>query len=147
MIMNNIELEAEALQVSIYCNIVCDILFKHRKISLNKILPFAYLVKKEKTLCQSIYNSQNIKFLVNKAFSTISGEYKIYCNNIEFIIKAIHLLIQNGNVKFENDILFFVSRGKYNNECYNENSFIFNAIENSKFKEDYQILKEVVQNV
>lgn len=145
--MNDLELEAEAIQISIYCHIVCFMLYKHRTLSLIKILTFAYLVKKEKNICKSIYNSKSSKFLVNKALSTFSGEYQRYCNSIEVIMKAIHLLALNGNIKIKNNILSFHFLGEYSKELYDEDTFIYKAIENSKFKEDYQILKEVVQNV
>ena len=46
--MQKLELEAEIIQVSIYMNIVLNILKKHGKLSVNKILLFSYLVKKEK---------------------------------------------------------------------------------------------------
>ena len=46
--MQNLELEAETIQISIYTNIVLNILKTHGELSVNKTLLFSYLVKKEK---------------------------------------------------------------------------------------------------
>ena len=47
--MQNLELEAETIQISIYTNIVLNILKTHGELSVNKtIYFFSYLVKKEK---------------------------------------------------------------------------------------------------
>lgn len=145
--MKSLKLEAEVLQISIYCHIVCQILFMHRELSLNKILPFAYLIKKERIFLKTLYSANNTKYLEDKALSILSGEYQNYCSSIEYIIKAIHLLILNKNIEFDGNILFFRSKKGYDNELYDVNSFIFHAIEESKITEDYQFLKEVVQNV
>lgn len=45
--MQILELEAETIQISIYTNIVLNILQKHKELSLNKMIFFSYLIKKE----------------------------------------------------------------------------------------------------
>lgn len=46
--MYNLDLEIETMQISIYTNIILHLLYKHRELSINKIILFSYLVKKEK---------------------------------------------------------------------------------------------------
>lgn len=46
--MQNLELEAETIQISIYTNIVLNILKTHGELSVNKTLLFSYLVQKRK---------------------------------------------------------------------------------------------------
>ena len=44
--MQKLELEAETIQISIYANIIMNILKKHGELSINKMLLFSYLIKK-----------------------------------------------------------------------------------------------------
>lgn len=145
--MNNLQKEAEAIQLSIYCDILCQILFYHRNLSINKLLPFAYLIKNYNSYKKS-YTANDTNDLVYKVLSLMTGKFDNYCGNIQLIIKAIHLLILNGNIKQENDIIFFVERKGFAKDfIYNENSFFYHAIEQSKKMPEIQFLKEVVQNV
>ncbi|MGN1152442.1 MAG: hypothetical protein ACI4S3_00285 [Candidatus Gastranaerophilaceae bacterium] len=145
--MKNLELESEAIRISKFCHVICQILFMHREMSITKLIFFAYVVKTKNEYLSSIFSSNNSKFLDDKIVSMLSGDFNNYCRNIDVIIKAIHILIVNQNCKMESDIISFISRKGYESEIYDDKSFIYKAIEYSKTVEDFQFLKEIVQNV
>lgn len=145
--MQNLELEAEVIQISIYSNIVLNLLKKHTVLSLNKIMLFSYLVKKEKFRLGKVYTAQNTQDLVCKAVSLISGEYMEYCENVKFILKAVHLLFINSKVKMEGSLLYLSDESDVKKSLYQESPFIENAIEVSKKMSDRQFMKEVIANV
>ncbi|OOP72804.1 hypothetical protein [Clostridium beijerinckii] len=145
--MRNLELEAEAIQISIYCDIIIQILKRHKELSINKILVFAYLIKKERFIPFKIYNGNNTQDIVFKCISLLSGDYDEYCNNIQYIIKSIHLLITDKLVQLDNNILSCNANVEITKVVYDENMFIEKSIEASKKMTDRQFLKEVVHNV
>ena len=145
--MRNLKLESEAIIISNYCHIISQILFLHRELSIIKLVFFAFVISTKKEYLNSIYTAKNKKFLDDKVTSLIVGNYDKFCSNIDFILKALHLLIINKNCKYEDSIVFFLTRNGYEKPIYDEQSFIYNAIEYCKNVEDFQILKEIVQNV
>lgn len=145
--MRNLEIEAETIQVSIYCDIITRILKRHFELSLNKLLVFAYLIKKERLIPYKIYNGNNTQDIVCKCISLLAGDYGEYCNSIQFIIKAVHLLIIDEIIQLENNVLHCQSDLKMEKPIYYENLFMEKAIEASKKMTDRQFLKEVMYNV
>ena len=103
--MRHLKFEAEVVQIGIYCNIILTILKKHTELSVNKALLFAYIIKKERFIPERIYSGNNTQDILHKCISLISGDFVEYCNSIEFIIKAIHLLEKNGKIHLENNQL------------------------------------------
>lgn len=145
--MQNLELEAETIQVSIYTNIVLNILKSHKELSVNKTLLFSYLIKKEKFRLGKIYNANNTQDVVCKAISLLSGEYVEYCENIKFILKAIHLLVISKRIELNGCLLSWINGQKVAKSLYQESPFIEKAIEESKKMSDRQFMKEVTSNV
>jgi hypothetical protein len=145
--MQNLELEAETIQVSIYTNIVLNILKSHKELSVNKTLLFSYLIKKEKFRLGKIYNANNTQDVVCKAISLLSGEYAEYCENIKFILKAIHLLVISKRIELNGCLLSWINGQKVAKSLYQESPFIEKAIEESKKMSDRQFMKEVTSNV
>ena len=145
--MQNLELEAETIQVSIYPNIVLNILKSHKELSVNKTLLFSYLIKKEKFRLGKIYNANNTQDVVCKAISLLSGEYVEYCENIKFILKAIHLLVISKRIELNGCLLSWINGQKVAKSLYQESPFIEKAIEESKKMSDRQFMKEVTSNV
>jgi hypothetical protein len=145
--MNNLELEIETIQIGIYCNIILNLLKKHYNLSLCKILVFSYLIKKDKFQFGKVYNANNSQDVVYKAISLLAGTYKDFCYNINFIIKSIHLLVINCKIELDNNILMLCSDIEVKSELYNESTFIFKAVEESKYISDRQIMREVINNV
>lgn len=145
--MQSLELEAEAIQISIYANIVLSILKVHGELSVNKTLLFAYLIKKEKFRLGRIYTANNTQDVVCKAISLLSGEYMEYCENIKFILKAIHLLIIGKRAELNGYLLSWINEQEFEKSLYQEPPFIGKAIEESKKMSDRQFMKEVTSNV
>lgn len=145
--MRNIELEAETIQISIYCDIIVQVLNRHKELSINKLLLFAYLIKKERRTLFKIYTGNNTQDIVYKCISLLAGEYYEYCNSIQYIIKSIHLLITDETIKLENNLLSCQRDIKIGKVIYDENMFMEKAIEASRKMTDRQFLKEVMYNV
>lgn len=145
--MQNLDLEIETMQIGIYINIILHLLNKHGKLSVNKIMLFSYLVKKEKFRISKVYTANNTQDIVCKAVSLMSGEFKEYCRNTKYIIKTIHLLILTGKVSLSNNLLSLNDEGEIGKVIYEESAFINKAIEESRNMSDRQFLKEVISNV
>lgn len=145
--MQNLELEAETIQISIYTNIILNILKTHQELSVNKTLLFSYLIKKEKFRFEKVYNANNTRDSVYKAISLISGEYAEYCENIKFILKAIHLLIIDEKIELNGYLLSWTNGQEVKKSLYQESLFIKKAIEESKKMSERQFMKEVTSNV
>lgn len=145
--MRNIKHEAEAIQVSIYCDVIMQILKKHKELSISKILVFSYLIKKDNLEIRSVYTANTSQDIVYKSLSLLAGDYVGFCNSIEYIIKAIHLLIQNNLINLEGNIIYEVLKIEYGKTVYVESSFLEKAIEASKKLTDKQFMKEVTSNV
>lgn len=143
--MNKNELKTEVLLVSKYCLVLKQILCVHKQLSVSKTLLFAYLIKNENNYYSVLFNGNNSTDVVVKAISQISGNYADYCKNIPYIIEAIHLLIQNGDI-FLNNSTLLCSDKNIGKEKYT-NKFLQNAINESYNFSDRQFLKEVLSNV
>lgn len=143
--MNKNELKTEVLLVSKYCLILKQILAVHKQLSVNKILFFAYLLKNENNYYSALFNGNTSNDVVVKAISQISGNYTDYCKNIPYIIEAMHLLIENGDILLNNSTLL-CSENSIGKEKYT-NKFLQNAINESYNFSDRQFLKEVLSNV
>ena len=83
--MQNLEIEVETIQISMYTNIILNMLRKHKEMSVTKTLLFSYLIKKEKFRLGKVYTAKNTQDVLCKAISLLSGEYVEYCENIKFI--------------------------------------------------------------
>lgn len=142
--MQTIELEAEIMQISRYCEIIIQILYMNSMMSLLKLITFAYIIKTGK---HNLYTARSSKELAYKSISLISGDYKNFINDTEVILKAIHILSSNKRIKIENSMVKAVHIVSVLNQIYEKNSFIYKAINESKKMSDRQFLKEVISNV
>lgn len=142
--MNKNFYEMEILLLSTYSEIVLDILKKHKNLSVTKIVTFSYLIKKNKFMNSSIYNTSNKNDVVLKCLSMLSGLFDDYCENIKYIIGAIHLLVENKKISEVSGELLYKETSEI---VIEEKSFINIAIRESKKYSDEQFLKEVVRNV
>lgn len=118
--MNKNELKTEVLLVSKYCLFLKQILCVHKQLSINKTLLFAYLLKNENNYYSPLFNGNNSTDVVVKAISQLSGNYTDYCKNIPYIIEAMHLLIENGDILLNNSTLLCsensIEKEKYTNK-------------------------------
>lgn len=87
--------ELEIVQISIYCDIVMMLLKEHKTLSLIKLPVFSYLTKKENLIQNSVFRTSNTKEIVNKYLSLLSGDLDNFFISYEYILKAIHVLIEN----------------------------------------------------
>lgn len=147
MINEKIKLESEIVQVSMYCEIVENILCEHKKLSVVKTLLYAYLIKNNHFLRKNIYSGNNKNDLMYKSISMLSGNYENFCESIEFILKAIHLLLENDRLHLENEVLLFKNSTAKDVMIYKATNFLNNAISESQRVDDKQFLKEVLQIV
>ena len=145
--MQMLKYEVEAIQISIYCNIIKQILKKHNELSLIKILVFSYLIKNDYFLLSNVYKANSSQDLIYKGLSLLTGNYKGFCESIDYIMKAIHLLINCDAVIIENTILKSVPTVDHPKMVYQESPFIENTIEASKKMTDKQFMKEVIYNI
>lgn len=143
--MSNNKQIMEVLLISKYSDIILKILAVHKNLSVNKTVFFAYLLNKEDFFFSEIYRSNTTNDLLFKCISQIAGNYFDYCNSVEFIIKAIHLLVLNQQLIINETELIYFQQGT---PCiYYENKFIENAINKCKDLSDRQFMKEVINNV
>jgi len=145
--MRNLKYEVEAIQISIYCDVIRQILKKHDELSLSKMLVFSYLIKNDYFLLSNVYKASSSQDLIYKGLSLLAGNYKDFCESVEYIVKAIHILINCDAVIIENTILKSVSTVDRPKMVYQESPFIENTIEASKRMTDKQFMKEVMYNV
>lgn len=145
--MQNLELESEVIQISMYMDIILNILKKHKELSISKTMLFSYLIKKEVFRFGRIYTAGNTQDIIYKAISLLSGEYEEYCENIKFVLKSIHLLKANNQVKINGCLLCLADDIKLKSNIYLESPFIEKAIEASKRMTDRQFMREVMANV
>ena len=146
--MSKNDLYLETIQTSLYIDIILNILDNHNKLSLNKIIFFSFIIKNEKNYIQSMYRSNSKNNVVFKAISLISGSFTDNGNSIEFIIEAVHILIENQFISYKNGYLYkekYTIDKKIANNI--ETTFIKKAIEESENMTDKQFLKEVINNV
>jgi hypothetical protein lmonF_07275 len=142
--MLTIEQESEILQISHYSEIIIQILYMHKALSLIKLITFAYIIKNGK---YDLYNSKNTKELTYRSISLLSGNYSDFINNIKPILKSINILVSNQRIELENSIVKLIHYKSVLNQMYEKESFIYKAINDSKRMSDRQFLKEVITNV
>jgi len=145
--MRNLKYESETIQISIYCNIINQILKKHKELSVSKMLVFSYLIKNDNYVPKSIYTANTSQDLIYKGLSLLTGDYMGFCDSVEYIIKAIHLLKSKGLIGLENNIIIEISNTKIGKMVYEESMFLEKVIEASKKMTDKQFMKEVTYNV
>lgn len=145
--MQNLKYEVEAIQISIYCEVIKQMLRNHEELSISKTLIFSYLIKNDYFLLRSVYTANSSQDLIYKGLSLLVGNYMDFCESVEYIMKAIHLLINCDLLSIENNILKLVSTSELSKGFYQESPFIEKAIEASKRMTDKQFMKEVIYNV
>lgn len=145
--MRNLKNEAETIQISIYCDIVMQVVKKHNQLSLIKIFVFSYLIKNDKFIPSSVYTAKNSKDLIYKGLSLLAGDYEEFCNSIEYIIKAIHLLIKKELIYLEENIVVKEPNKIFEKTIYQESAFLEKVIEASRGMSDKQFMREVMYNV
>lgn len=139
--------EIEVVQLSIYCEIIEEILSEYKNMSIIKVCYFSYILKTNKINDITIYDGKTSKDVLDKAISLLNGDFEKFCNDIEFIIKAMHLLNKAHRLKFQNSEVEFFAGNKIKKVYLKDNLFINNAIVLSKEMSDKQFMKELLRCV
>ena len=142
--MTKNELELDVIVTSKYCEIVMDLLRFHKNLSISKVLVFSYIKKKIAFNNSFIYTASNKKNILLKCLSILSGNFDDYCQNIRYILSAIHLLLENEVIRIHINEIIFIEDGKLYEVA---NTFLNNSIIESKQISDKQFMKEVIKNV
>lgn len=145
--MGKINLESEALQISIYCNAIMNILNEHKKLSLAKVVIFSYLVKRNRLKSQQIYDGRHSTDLMYKSLSLLIGNFEEFSNSVGYILKSIHILNEKSLILLEQNFIKLGTEQYEYKEIYNESSFLKKTIEECKNISDKQFLKEVLSSV
>lgn len=143
--MSNIKEEAEVIQLSIYCDIIMAIMKKNETLSINKLITFAYLIKKNNYYDQDVFRGNNTKGVVIKAISLLNGLRDDFFSSIIYAFTAIDLLIGAGKIKAIEDRIVLCD--KEFKSSFVIGLFFEKAIESSNLFTDRQFLKEVLSNV
>ena len=145
--MRNLKEQAETIQLSIYSNIIFQLLFNHNQLSVCKLLIFSYIIKKNRFLGGNIYTAKNSQDIVFKGISFLTGDFDGFCNSVPYILKALHLLIKKEIVSSENETVYLNVKLQKLDIAYEESNFLKKVIEESKLMSDRQFMKEVTYNV
>lgn len=137
--------EIEAVQISIYCEIIKNLLVCHRSMSIVKVVAFSFAIKKVAYLQSECYTARNRSDLVLKYLSQISGCYDELCEQLPYILESVDLLIKSSVCELHETELLCNCSTDNNVEDYG--SFTVAAIEESKDYTDRQFWKEVISIV
>jgi hypothetical protein len=135
------------VSLKLSCDIIEQILKRHKELSVSKMLVFSYLIKRDKFTYRSVYTANNSQDIIYKGLSLLAGDYVGFCDSIEYIIKAIHLLKLKNIIGLENNIIIEISNTGIGKAVYEESMFLGKVIEASKKMTDKQFMKEVTYNV
>ena len=140
-----LDLQIEVIQISIYCDIVKNLLMKHRSISIIKIIPFSFIIKKRQHLKGSVYKGNNKVDLVLKFLSQAYGLFDELCEQMPYIFQAIDLLVKDGFCEaHEGELVCNLTNQQ---KAIDYDAFTEAAIQESKSYSDRQFLREVVSIV
>ena len=142
---NLLDLQIEVIQISIYCDIVKNLLLKYRSISIIKIISFSFIIKKRQHLQGSIYKGNNRVDLVLKFLSQASGLFDELCDQMTYIFQAIDLLVKDGFCEAHEGELICNPTNQQKAADYD--AFIEAAVQESKSYSDRQFLREVISIV
>ena len=140
-----LDLEIEAVQTSIYYDIIKKIIMRHRSISIIKISVFGFVIKKRQCCDGSIYSGHDSTDLVLKFLSQASGLFEELCNQFSYILQAIDLLVKDGICEVHEGELICLS--SVDNILNYFDAFTEKAILESKLYSDRQFLREVISIV
>lgn len=143
--MSNVKKEEETILLSIYCDIIMTILKQHEMLSVNKIMVFSYLMKKNSYYYKNVYDGKTTQKTVIKALSLLNGLKTDYYDNIIYILKSIDILVVAEKIDYERNNL--IIKDKAYETSYEEGMFFRRAIDASELFTDRQFLKEVMNNV
>ena len=141
-----IEDEMEIRQISIYCEIIKILLKEHYCLSISKICVFSFLLKQENVLDATIFSNNMTKNIVSTYLSLLLGKFDQFEKSIEYIFKAMNILIINSVIKNQEGALSLL-KNLDDSFYYKEKDFTKRVIEESKKWSDKRFMREVLYNV
>ena len=144
--MMQTNVDAEVIQLSAYCDIIIGILKYIEEMSINKVMVFAYILKKNRFYKCKVFTANSKINIVIKALTLLNGLRDDYFYNIEYIVKAIDILAQKEIVVVEENGLLILKDKSYQSKMDIPLFFRHVLDENGNFT-DRQFLKEVLENV
>ena len=143
--MKQTSIDAEVMQLSVYCDIVVGILKSIEELSINKVMVFAYILKKNRFYKKKVFTANSKVHIVIKALTLLNGLRDDYFYNIEYIVKAIDILVKKEIITVKDDNLLL--KDKLYVSKIDIPVFFKHVIEESENFTDRQFLKEVLDNV
>lgn len=143
--MKQTSIDAEVTQLSVYCDIVVGILKSIEELSINKVMVFAYILKKNRFYKKKVFTANSKVNIVIKALTLLNGLRDDYFYNIEYIVKAIDILVKKEIITVKDDNLLL--KDKLYVSKIDIPVFFKHVIEESENFTDRQFLKEVLDNV
>jgi len=142
--MNSYGIESEIVITSAYCDIVYSIAVKAEIISVNKAMPFAYLIRYYSDNSDLVYDLKTNRDYVYKALSLLGGQYENYQRDIPRIIEAIDIMIHAGVLIYKDGMISSTNKLKMKQAIF---PFFLKAIIESKKVSERQFMREVIRNV
>ena len=143
--MKQTSIDAEVMQLSVYCDIVVGILKSIEELSINKVMVFAYILKKNRFYKKKVFTANSKVNIVIKALTLLNGLRDDYFYNIEYIVKAIDILVKKEIITVKDDNLLL--KDKLYVSKIDIPVFFKHVIEEIENFTDRQFLKEVLDNV
>ena len=142
--MNSYGIESEIVITSAYCDIIYSIAVKAEIISVNKAMPFAYLIRYYSDNSDLVYDLKTNRDYVYKALSLLGGQYENYQRDIPRIIEAIDIMIHAGVLIYKDGMISSTNKLKMKHTIF---PFFLKAIIESKKVSERQFMREVIRNV
>lgn len=141
-----IEQEMEIRQISMYCDIIKNVLKEHHSLSIPKMCVFSFLIKQECVIDSAIFMNTITTNIVSKYLSLLIGKFEQFEKSYEFIFKALNILIVNSVIRNQEGVLSLV-KIETSSTLYEEREFTKKVIEESKKWSDKRFMREVLYNV
>ncbi len=138
--------DAEVIQLSVYCDIIIGILNYIERMSINKVMVFAYILKKNRFYKCRVFTANSKVNIVIKALTLLNGLRDDYFYNIEFIFKAIDILARKEILVVEEGELL-IHKDKLYSSKTDIPLFFRHVLDESVNFTDRQFLKEALDNV
>ncbi len=141
----DLDLQIEVVQVSIYYDLIRRLLIKYRSISIIKIAPISFIIKKREYFRGSIYSARNTNDLVLKFLSQANGLFDELCDQLKYIFEAVDILVANGDCEVHKREL--TCNPSLHLSVKGFDAFTESVIRESMYYTDRQFLKEVIRVV
>lgn len=142
---NNLDLQIEVVQVSIYYELIRRILVKYRCISIVKVAVISFIIKKREFLQGSVYSAKHTNDVVLKFLSQANGLFDELCDQLKYAFEAIDILVANGDCEVHEGELIY--NPSIHLRVKGFDAFTESAIHQSINYTDRQFLKEVISVV